>query len=100
MSSPIFQRHPEFKKSLLRDIRTVFIDLNLDIIPNEILWYSIMNLKNSEVNWTKYHLTKHKISQVLMEYEIKNIIYRFLGGEPTRCWFKQDFKEVWQRLLD
>jgi hypothetical protein len=88
---------PDIKESLLRDIHEVFLDEQTDILTNDMLLDRLLKLEYSEVDWSEHQLTKTKTARILGEFQIGNSVYRYQGGPGVRCWFKKDFKEMWER---
>jgi hypothetical protein len=88
---------PDIKESLLRDVYGVFVDAQTDILTSDMLLDGLLKLEYSEVDWSEHQLTKTKIARILGEFQIENSVYRYQGGPGVRCWFKKDFKEMWER---
>ena len=85
------------KESLLRDIHRVFMDANANILTNEMLLNKLLSLKDGEVDWSEYKLTKAKISRMMSNFQIANQPHLYEGRTLARCWFAADFEKMWAR---
>ena len=50
-----------------------------------------------EVDYAEEKITKRKIGNIPIEFQIKSRPHRYGGGPPKKCWFKEDFGEMWER---
>jgi hypothetical protein len=91
----------DIKESVLRDTKKVFDRYKTDLIPNDVLYSKLKEDKDGEleVDYVGRKITKNMISNMLREFQIRNKPHRYKGGVVTRCWFKDDFEEMWDRFI-
>jgi uncharacterized protein DUF3631 len=87
------------RESVLRDTEKVFKSVKTDLIPNDVLYQKLKEDKDSEfeVDYTERRITKNMISNYLRDFQIRNKPHRYKGGTVARCWFREDFEEMWKR---
>jgi hypothetical protein len=90
---------PDIKESVLRDIEKVFNKLKAKVIITEILHQLLVEDKDGEyeVDYVEKKITKRAIGNYLADFQIRSKPYRHRGGPPKKCWFREDFEEMWER---
>jgi hypothetical protein len=89
----------DIKESVLRDTQKVFLRIKLNVISVDTLFAKLQEDKEGEfeIDYINQKVTKIAIGRMLVEFQIRSKVYRLNGGIPQRCWFKEDFEEMWQR---
>jgi hypothetical protein len=89
----------DIKESLLRDVKKVFDKVKGDLITNDALYQKLREDKDSEyeVDYIERKITKNIVSNHLRDFQIRNRPHRYKGGVVARCWFREDFMEMWKR---
>jgi hypothetical protein len=89
----------DIKESVLRDTEKVFKRLKEQIITAEMLYETLRQDTEGEyeIDYVEQKITKRALGDMLAAFQIKTVVYRYKGGAPARCWFKEDFKDMWER---
>jgi hypothetical protein len=89
----------DIKESVLRDTQKVFNRVKTDKLTADTLYEKLREDKEGEyeVDYVEHKITKRVIGNILAEFQIRSKPHRHRGGTPQRCWFKEDFEEMWER---
>jgi hypothetical protein len=89
----------DIKESVLRDTQKVFNRAKSKILTIETLYEKLREDKEGEfeIDYDDQKITKRVIGNMLAEFQIRSKPHRYKGGTPTKCWFKEDFEEMWER---
>lgn len=89
----------DIKESVLRDTARVFDRIKLAIITTDAMHHILQEDKEGEfeVDYVELKITKRAIGNMLADFQIKSKPHRWNNGAPQRCWFKEDFEEMWNR---
>jgi hypothetical protein len=89
----------DIKESVLRDTRKVFDRERSKILTVETLHEKLRDDKEGEfeIDYVDHKITKRVIGNILADFEIRTRPHRYKGGTPTKCWFREDFEEMWER---
>jgi Protein of unknown function (DUF3631) len=89
----------DIKESVLRDTERVFIKLEEQIITAQMLYETLRedNEGEYEVDYVEQKITKRALGNILADFQIRSIVHRYRGGAPAKCWFREDFEEMWER---
>lgn len=97
------QTYPNLKLSLLYDIRAVFNETEFTSLPSQRLVDKLINMENSQADWSEHQLTTKKMASILGEFQIRNKLQRWpeSGYERRvqRCYIRGDFEDMWKRYL-
>jgi hypothetical protein len=90
---------PDIKESVLRDTRKVFESVKVDKLTVETMHLKLQEDADGEleVDYVERKITKRKIGDILAEFQIRSKLQRFDKGPPQKCWFREDFTEMWNR---
>jgi hypothetical protein len=90
---------PDIKESVLRDTQKVFNRAKSSILTAETLYEKLRDDKEGEyeIDYVDYKITKRVIGNILSDFQIRTRPHRYGGGPPTKCWFREDFEEMWER---
>jgi hypothetical protein len=90
---------PDIKESVLRDTQKAFNRARSNILTAETLYEKLRDDKEGEyeIDYVDYKITKRVIGNILSDFQIKTRLYRYKGGVPAKCWFREDFEEMWER---
>ena len=89
----------DIKESVLRDTQKVFSRAKTDKLTADTLYERLREDKEGEyeVDYEEQKVTKRGIGNILAEFQIRSKPHRYKGGAPKKCWFKEDFEEMWER---
>jgi hypothetical protein len=94
---------PDVKILLLRDIRVIFNTMDARILPSKVLVDKLLDLEDSEYDWSEYRLTQTKLGRVLSEFQIKaqqgwwpEYVHRD-RQRHVRYYARRDFESMWRR---
>jgi uncharacterized protein DUF3631 len=89
----------DIKESVLHDTQRVFDEVNVDTITCDMMYNKLVENKEGEyeIDYADRKITKFKIGLILKDFRIWSRIHRYNKGKPQKCWFKQDFEEMWDR---
>jgi Protein of unknown function (DUF3631) len=89
----------DIKESVLRDTERVFTRANTGILTADTLYEKLREDEEGdfEADYEEHKITKRMIGNILADFQIRTKPYRYKGGTPQRCWFKEDFEEMWER---
>jgi hypothetical protein len=83
---------------LLHDARTVFNDVEYDVIPNYILLSKLAKLEDGLGEWSR--LTVTMLGHMLNDFQIKNKPMRWSESQRlSRCYVRADFEPMWHKYL-
>jgi hypothetical protein len=79
----------------------VFNATKAKILNTETLYQNLRKDKDGEheVDYIEQKITKRNIGDALSAFEIKSRPHRYKSGAPTKCWFREDFEEMWERFV-
>lgn len=89
----------DIRESVLRDTQKVFTKTKAKIITTDYLCETLREDKDGdfEVDYTEHKVTKRVLGNILVEFQIRSRPYRHQRGPVQRCWFREDFEEMWTR---
>jgi hypothetical protein len=89
----------DIKEAVLRDTQKLFSKTKLNIVSVDQFFGKLQEDRDGdlEVDYVGQKITKLAVGRILAEFQIKAKNFRLNGGIPQRCWFKEDFEEMWQR---
>ena len=89
----------DIKEMVLRDTQKVFNRVRTSTLTADALYQKLREDKGGEyeVDYVEQKLTKRGIGNILAEFQIRSRPHRYGGGPPKKCWFKEDFEEMWER---
>jgi hypothetical protein len=89
----------DIKESVLRDTQKVFNSTKATILTTDILFKKLVEDKDGEheVDYEEQKLTKRAVGNILSDFQIRSRPHRYKGGAPKKCWFSEDFEEMWER---
>jgi Protein of unknown function (DUF3631) len=89
----------DIKESVLRDTQKVFDRVKTDILTADTLYEKLREDEDGEfeLDYEEHKITKRAVGNILADFQIKSRPHRYKGGTPKRCWFKEDFEEMWER---
>jgi hypothetical protein len=89
----------DIKESVLRDAQKVFDRAKTDVLTSDILYQKLVDDSEGEfeVDYEEQKLSKRVVGNILADFQIKSRPHRYEGGPPKRCWFREDFEEMWER---
>lgn len=89
----------DIKEMVLRDTQKVFNKVRTSTLTADALYQKLREDKGGEyeVDYVEQKLTKRGIGNILAEFQIRSRPHRYGGGPPKKCWFKEDFEEMWER---
>lgn len=89
----------DIKECVLRDTARVFERVKLNIMTTDMMHQKLQEDKEGEfeVDYVELKITKRAIGNMLADFQIKSKPHRLANGVPQRCWFKDDFEEMWER---
>ena len=89
----------DIKESVLRDTEKVFNRAKTNILSADTLYQKLVEDNDGEfdVDYIEDKMTKRVIGNILAEFQIRSRPHRYKGGAPKRCWFREDFEEMWER---
>jgi hypothetical protein len=89
----------DIKELVLRDTQRVFDRVKTNILSADTLYQKLVEDKEGEleIDYADQKITKRVIGNMLAEFQIRSRPHRYKGGTPTKCWFREDFEEMWER---
>lgn len=89
----------DIEELVLRDTPKVFDRAKTDILSADTLYETLREDEEGEfdVDYDEHKITKRVIGNILAEFQIRSRPHRYKGGTPKRCWFREDFEEMWER---
>jgi hypothetical protein len=90
----------DIKESVLRDTGRMFGRIKTNILPCITLHQMLLEDKDGEceVDYVEQKITVRKIGDMLAAFQIRSKPHRYTAnGVPVRCWFREDFTEMWER---
>ena len=89
----------DIKESVLRDIERVFNRGKTNILTTDILHQKLHEDKDgeNEVDYEEHKISKRVLGNILSEFQIRSRPHRYNSGPTKKCWFKEDFEEMWER---
>ena len=89
----------DIKEQVLRDTQKVFDSEKVNILTIDTLYQKLREDKDGEyeVDYVDQKVTKRKIGDILAIFKIRSRQHRF-GATNTKCWFREDFEEMWERF--
>jgi hypothetical protein len=89
----------DIKESVLRDTQKVFSRVKVDKLTTDTLYRKLLEDKEGEyeVDYVEHKITKRVVGNILAEFQIRSKPHRYGGGAPKKCWFREDFEEMWER---
>jgi hypothetical protein len=90
----------DIKEQVLRDTQKVFDGEKVDILTADTLYQKLREDKDGEyeVDYVEQKVTKRKIGDTLALFKIRTRQHRYGGGTNIKCWFREDFEEMWERF--
>jgi len=90
---------PDIKEQVLRDTQKVFNLAKTNILTTDALYQKLLEDTEGEyeVDYVEEKITKRVIGNHLSDFRIRSRPHRYEGNAPQKCWFKEDFEEMWKR---
>jgi hypothetical protein len=87
------------KEQVLRDTHKVFNRAKVKILTVDVLYEKLKEDKEGdhEAFYEEHKITKRVVGNILAEFQIRSRPHRFGGGKVVKCWFKEDFEDMWKR---
>jgi Protein of unknown function (DUF3631) len=89
----------DIKESVLRDTEKAFVKLKEQIITTDMLYNTLRQDDEGEyeIDYVEDKITKRALGDILAAFQIRSGVHRYKGGAPAKCWFKEDFEDMWER---
>ena len=90
---------PDIKEFVLRDIQKVFDGIKKDKLTIDAVYDALWedDEMDCEIDYGEQKITKRQIGNILADFQIKSRPHRFRNGGVKKCWFREDFEEMWIR---
>jgi hypothetical protein len=89
----------DIKEAVLRDTQKIFSKTKLNIVGVDMFFSKLQEDRDAdlEVDYVGQKVTKRAVGNMLAEFQIRSKSAKLNGGINQKCWFREDFLEMWER---